>query len=62
MLGGSMGGFQSEINKSRTDLEASSLDTSSAAGMSVCLFVWMSEAPYFVGCEPAAARNRSPAR
>ena len=31
MLGENMNGFQSEVNKARTDLEASSLDTSSTA-------------------------------
>ena len=31
MLGENMGGFQTEINKARTDLESSSLDTSSTA-------------------------------
>ena len=31
MLGESMGSFQTEINKARTDLESSSLDTSSTA-------------------------------
>ena len=31
MLGENMGSFQTEINKARTDLESSSLDTSSTA-------------------------------